>query len=439
MSFRVAIVGRPNVGKSTLFNRLVEKRIAITDEKSGTTRDRIFGKCEWLTKTFFVIDTGGIDFDGLPFSELIKKQVDIAIKQADVVLFLCDGKLGINKDDEVISKMLRQKNKDIILVVNKVDGPDIMNNFYDFYSLGFKDTLAISSYHGLGIGELLDLIVSRMKDESVPVPSGVIPFTIIGRQNVGKSSLTNAILNDNRVIVSETPGTTLDSIDTYFEKNGQQYVVIDTAGIVKKAKIDEDIDKYSLIRTVDAIDRADVCLLVIDGSVGVSALDNHVSSYITEASKAAVIVVNKWDLVPKDTNTMVKMEEEIRTHFKYMDYAEIVFISALYKERIDKIFEPILRAYQNYHKEIKTSLINEIIGEASLYNPPKLFNKKVAKFAYGTQIGYCPPKIKIYVNDPLCVHFSYQRYLINYFNKTIDLKGTPLVLLFEKKEDNDEY
>ncbi|MDR2822892.1 MAG: ribosome biogenesis GTPase Der [Acholeplasmatales bacterium] len=437
MSFKVAIVGRPNVGKSTLFNRLVDKRIAITDDKSGTTRDRLYGTVNWLSKQFSVIDTGGLDFKSTTFSELIKNQVELAILEADLILFLTDAYDGLLADDEEIKKLLLKRKKTVLCVVNKVDSNDFLEKTYDFYSLGFDDVVCISAYHGRGIGDLLDKIISYMVETDSIDNESKIPFCIIGRPNVGKSSLTNAILGFERVIVSEVPGTTLDPTHTFFERDNKEYVVVDTAGIRKTSKFEEALEKYSLFRTIDVVEQSDVCLLVIDGSVGVQEQDKHVCSYITDANKAIVIIVNKWDLVEKETNTMKEMEDKIRDEFKFLSYAEIVFLSSLENKRIDKIFGPIDRAYENFHKKIKTSIINEILNDAILFTPPQPFNQKKAKFYYALQVGTCPPKISIYVNEPLSVHFSYERYLINQFNKSIDFTGTPLLLFFERKITTD--
>jgi GTP-binding protein len=437
MPFKIAIVGRPNVGKSTLFNRIVEKRIAITDDVSGTTRDRIYGESDWLNKKFFIIDTGGIDFEKSTLKELINKQVYIGIEEADLILFVIDGKTHLVSDDIEISLMLHKSKKPVICVINKVDDKDSEVDNYDSFSLGFDDYYFISAYHGKGIGDLLDRALQFYNEKEFEIDTERISFCIIGRPNVGKSSLVNAILNENRVVVSSIPGTTHDAIDSLFEYQDRKYRVVDTAGIMKKSKIDESVDLYSLLRAIDSIERCDVCLFMLDGQTGVIDVDKHVISYITDKRKAVVIVVNKWDLVEKETNTMKEIELKIKETFKFLDYAEIVFISALNKTRIDKIFGPINSAYENYHKNIKTSVLNEILSEAVLLTPPQPFNHKKAQFYYATQSAICPPTFKIFVNEPLCVHFSYERYLINQFNKAINFKGSPIVLEFIKKPENE--
>ena len=434
MSFRVAIVGRPNVGKSSLFNRLIGTRFSITDDAPGVTRDRIYGEALWLTKKFSLIDTGGIDIGDAPFLTQIKEQASIAIDEADVIIFVVDGKTGLADSDNFIAKILYKSEKPIVLAVNKIDDINQLNNAYEFYSLGLGDPFAVSSLHGIGIGDLLDEVFKYYTSEDTVVPEDTISFSIVGRPNVGKSSLTNAILGKNRVIVSEISGTTRDAIDSDFKRHGQKYRVIDTAGIRKRGKIYEDTEKYSILRALTALERSDVALLVLDGSEGIIEQDKHVAGYISDYNKAVVIVVNKWDIVLKDDKTMKKMTENIKDEFKFFDYAEIVFVSAKENERLNTIFEAINLSFANYCKQLTTSTINELIQDAVAFTPPHQFNHGVAKFTYSTQIGTKPPAFAIFVNDPDYVHFSYERYLMNQMRASVDFRGTPIKLLFRKKD-----
>ncbi|VEU80695.1 ribosome biogenesis GTPase Der [Haploplasma axanthum] len=433
MPFVVAIVGRPNVGKSSLFNRIAGDKIAITDDEIGVTRDRIYAKAEWLTKKFSLIDTGGIDIIDAPFLSQIKEQALLAMDEADVIIFLTDGKSGVTDGDSYIAKQLYQTNKPVVLAVNKIDDVNQINNIYEFYQLGFEDPIAISSNHGIGIGDLLDRVISYMKDDKEIIDESAIKFSIIGRPNVGKSSLTNAILGRNRVIVSDISGTTRDAIDSKFKFNKKDYIVIDTAGIKKRGRIYENTDKYSVIRTLGAIDRSDVVLVVIDGNEGIIEQDKNVAGYAMDANKAVVIVVNKWDIVEKDDKTMQKMIRKIREEFKFLDYAPIVFTSARENERIHTIFPSIDLAYENYTKEIKTNVLNQIIQDAVAMNPTPIHNHGKANFSYATQVSIKPPTFVLFVNDPEFVHFSYERYLANQLRDAIDFEGTPVRLILRRK------
>ncbi|MFA5560606.1 MAG: ribosome biogenesis GTPase Der [Acholeplasmataceae bacterium] len=433
MPFKVAIVGRPNVGKSSLFNRLIGSRLSIVDDAAGVTRDRLYAQAGWLTKNFSVIDTGGIDIGDAPFLNQIKAQAQIAMEEADVIIFLVDGKNGLQDGDYHIAKLLYQTDKPVVLAVNKIDDLAQVPQIYEFYALGFDDPIAISSHHGIGIGDLLDKIISFHPGDELSYPDDVISFSIVGRPNVGKSSLTNAILGEERVIVSDISGTTRDSIDTMFKKDRQQYVVIDTAGIKKRGKVYENTDKYSVLRALSALERCDVSLLILDGEEGIVEQDKHVAGYIVEASKAVVIVVNKWDAVEKDEKTMRKMELKIRDEFKFLDYAPIVFVSAKHQARINTIFPAIQEAFANYSKELATSIINEVMHDAVAMNPPKLFNRGKAQFNYVTQVAIKPPTFVLFVNNPDFVHFSYLRYINNQFRQAIDFTGTPVKLILRKK------
>ncbi|MFA6800487.1 MAG: ribosome biogenesis GTPase Der [Acholeplasmataceae bacterium] len=437
MPYIVAIVGRPNVGKSSLFNRLVGERYAITDDQAGITRDRIYGRAEWLTKNFRVIDTGGIDIGDAPFLSQIKAQAQIAIDEADTIVFIVDGKVGLTDADFYIAKMLYQQSKPVILVVNKIDDVNQMQNIYEFYALGFGEPIGISAHHGLGTGDLADKIISYMTEDEVEYDENTINFCIIGRPNVGKSSLTNAILGEERVIVSEISGTTRDAIDTAFKKDHKNYVVIDTAGINKRGRVYENAEKYSVLRAIAGIERSDVALLIIDGSEGVIDQDKHVAGYILDANKAVVIVVNKWDIVEKNEKTMRKMEKDIREEFKFLDYAQIVFVSAKDKDRIQTIFPALNLAYENYHNQVETRILNELLVDSVMMNPPAIFNGGKASFNYMTQVSVKPPTFLIFVNNPDFIHFSYQRYLQNQFRAAIDFTGTPIKFVFRKKDSHE--
>lgn len=433
MPFTVAIVGRPNVGKSSLFNRLIGDRLSITDDEAGVTRDRIYSKANWLTKEFSLIDTGGIDLGDAPFLNQIKAQATMAMDEAHVIIFVVDGKQGLVDADHYIAKQLYKTDKPVILAVNKIDDVQQVAQAYEFYALGFGDPVAISSHHGIGIGDLLDRVIAHMHDEEMPMDPDAISFCVVGRPNVGKSSLTNAILGEERVIVSEISGTTRDAIDTPFKKDRKHYVIIDTAGIKKRGKVYENTDKYSVMRALLALERSDVALLVIDGEEGIIEQDKHVAGHIVDHNKAVVIVVNKWDAVLKDERTMKKMEEKIRDEFKFLDYAPIVFVSAKHQSRIHTIFPAIDNAYINYQKEVSTSILNDILQDAVAMNPTSMFNHGKATFNYITQIGIKPPTFAVFVNNPDFVHFSYLRYLNNQYRAAIDFTGTPIRLLLRKK------
>jgi len=433
MPYKVAIVGRPNVGKSSLFNRLVGSRLSITDETAGVTRDRIYARAEWLTKNFRVIDTGGIDIGDAPFLNQIKAQAQVAMDEANTIIFVVDGKNGLVDADHYIAKLLYKTEKPVILVVNKIDDVNQMQNAYEFYALGFGEPICISSIHGIGIGDLLDKIISHITEDDVKYDEDVISFSIVGRPNVGKSSLTNAILGEERVIVSPISGTTTDAIDTQFKKDKKQYVVIDTAGIKKRGKVYENTDKYAVLRALSALERSDVALLVIDGEEGIIEQDKHVAGYIDDYHKAVVIVVNKWDAVLKDEKTMKKTEDKIREEFKFFEYAQVVFVSAKDRTRINTIFPAINLAYENYSKSVQTSIINDLIQDAVAMNPTPIFNHGKAAFNYVTQVAVKPPTFVLFVNNPDFVHFSYLRYLNNQVREAIDFTGTPIKLLLRKK------
>ena len=428
----VAIVGSPNVGKSTIFNRIIGDRRAIVDDEAGITRDRLYGTANWLGKSFTLIDTGGIEMANRPFQEQIRMQANIAIEEADIILFVVDGKVGVTNDDQVVAKLLRKVNKPILLLVNKIDEVLQASNAAEFYSLGLGEPIPVSGSHGVGIGDVLNRIIDNVNEDKNDLDENVVTFSLIGRPNVGKSSLTNAILSQDRVIVSDISGTTRDSIDTPFTKDGKNYIVIDTAGLKKKGKIYEAIDKYSAIRALKAIERSEIVLLVIDGKAGITEQDKHVIQYATDLHKAIIIVVNKWDLVDKDTNTMSSFEKLIRNEYKFLDYAPIVFLSALTKRRVNTLFESLQLVHEAYHTRIQTSILNNVIQEAQVMNQAPDFNGGRLKIYYATQVLTAPPTISLVVNDPDFMHFSYQRYLENRLRETFNFEGTPIKISLKK-------
>ena len=431
----VAIVGRPNVGKSTVFNRMLEERVAIVEDTPGVTRDRIYGDCEWLSKTYRLIDTGGIQIEDVPFQKEINAQVDIAIEEADVIIFLTDGRSGLTSDDEYIARLLQKSKKPVILAVNKIDDQTMINDIYEYYSLGMGDPIAVSGIHGIGIGDLLDRVTELMPEKSIEEYEGMIRFAIIGRPNVGKSSLTNAFLKQERVIVSDIKGTTRDAIDTVFEANGKNYVVIDTAGIRKRGKIYENVEKYSVLRAKAAIERSDLALVLLDGSTGIIEQDKHVAGLAHEAKKGVIIVYNKWDLVEKDDKTMSNITKEIRKQFVYLDYAPIAFVSAKDSKRIDTLLPLIDLVYENLNRRIKTNVLNEVILDAQLANPAKPHNGKKFKIYYASQVSTAPCTIVLFVNDPELLHFSYERYLENKLREAFGFEGIPINIVARKRSE----
>ena len=430
----IAIVGRPNVGKSTVFNRMLEQRLSIVEDTPGVTRDRIYGDCSWLNKTFRLIDTGGIQIADQPFAKEINMQVEIAIEEADVIIFLTSGKEGLTNDDQYIARLLRKSNKPVVLGVNKIDGQEKIDNIYEFYSLGLGDPIPVSGSHGIGIGDLLDECTKQMPDKQKDSYEGMIKFAIIGRPNVGKSSLTNAFLKQDRVIVSNIEGTTRDAIDTVFVANDKTYVVIDTAGIRKRGKVYENIEKYSVLRAKGAIERADVVLIVIDGEKGIIEQDKHVAGLAHEAKKGVIIVYNKWDLVEKDDKTMDKITKEIRDQFAYLDYAPIAFTSAKDGKRVNTLLPLIDEVYNNVNLRIKTNVLNEVIMDAQLANPAKTHNGKRLKIYYASQVETAPCVIALFVNDPELMHFSYQRYIENKVREAFGFEGVPITIVARKKD-----
>ena len=431
----VAIVGKPNVGKSSLFNRIVGERKSIVYDEPGVTRDRIYARANWLTREFNIIDTGGIEIENRPFQESIRMQAEMAIDEADVIVFLCDGRTDVSDDDYLIARMLKKSNKPVILAVNKIDDVSLSANAYDYYKLGLdSDIILVSTTHGIGIGDLLDKILELLPKYEQKEKEDIIHFSLIGRPNVGKSSLTNAILNEERVIVSNIEGTTRDAIDTAFVRDGQQFVVIDTAGLRKKGKSYEAIDKYAAIRALAAVERSDVVLLVIDGEKGILEQDRSVVSYAVEESKPLIIIVNKWDLVDKEEKSMNEYIKDLKENFKFCSYATFMFVSALTKQRVGQITNEIARVYKNSSKHIPTSIVNEIILDAFAYNPTPDFNGGRLKIFYANQVSTNPPLIILFVNDPDYMHFSYKRYLENRLRERTDFEGTPLKIVCRARD-----
>ena len=432
---KVAVVGRPNVGKSTVFNRIIGERLSIVEDEPGITRDRIYGRGEWLTREFNVIDTGGIELGDEPFLSEIKHQAEIAIEEADVIVFVTNARDGLMQADEVVAGMLYRSEKPIILVVNKVDDVHFRDEIYDFYSLGLGDPVAVSAIHGIGFGDMLDKIIAKL-----PVPKGddyeddVLRFSLIGRPNVGKSSLANALLNDERTIVSNIAGTTRDAIDSPFTKDGKKYVVIDTAGMRKRGKVYESTEKYSVLRAMSAIDRSDVCLILIDGSEGIIEQDKRVAGLAHESGRAVMIVVNKWDAVEKNDATMREWEAKIRNEMQFLDYAPIVFVSALTKKRIHTLFEPLDLVAENHKKRVETHVLNDVIMDAVAMNPTPTHKQGRLRIYYTTQVKAGPPTFVLFVNDPELLHFSYKRYLDNSLRRAFGFEGTPIHIIARKRD-----
>ena len=427
----VALVGKPNVGKSTLFNRIAGKRISIIEDTPGVTRDRIYSLVSYNDHKFHLIDTGGIDLGNEDFNKEIRIQASLAMDEADVIVFIVDGKDSLGPNDYLIKDMLKKSNKKVIVAINKVDSKSASLNIYSFYELGFDEYIPISAEQNSGIYNLLDKIVEDFKDVSdIEYDESVIKFSVIGRPNVGKSSLVNALLNEERAIVSNVSGTTRDAVDTPFTYNKRDFVVIDTAGIRKQGKIYENVERYSVLRALKAIDRSDVCLIVLNIEEGIIEMDKHIAGYAIEAGKAVVIVVNKWDKSEKDMSLVTK---EIRSHFQFIPYAPIVFTSALTKKRIHTVMPEVIKVYDNAHKQIKTSVLNEVIGEATTLNPAPSYKGKRLKIYYVNQVDIAPPKILFHVNDKTLIHFSYERYIENKIRESFDLEGTPIVLQFKNR------
>ncbi|MFX3673956.1 MAG: ribosome biogenesis GTPase Der [Paenisporosarcina sp.] len=426
----VAIVGRPNVGKSTIFNRIVGERVSIVEDIPGVTRDRLYSAADWLTHEFNIIDTGGIEIGDEPFLEQIRQQAEIAIQEADVIIFLTNGREGVTAADEQVAKILYKTKKPVVLAINKIDNPDMREMIYDFYSLGFGEPYPISGSHGLGLGDLLDEVAKNFPQEDIEeYPENVIKFSLIGRPNVGKSSLVNSFLGDERVIVSEIAGTTRDAIDTQYEYEDQPYVIIDTAGMRKKGKVYETTEKYSVLRALRAIERSDVVLVVLNAVEGIQEQDKKIAGYAHEAGKAVIIVVNKWDAIEKDEKTMNKMTKTIREHFLFLDYAPIIFVSAVTKQRVHSILPVINRVSENHAMRVTSSVLNEVIEDAVARNPAPTDKGRRLRIYYVTQVAIKPPTFVVFVNEPDIMHFSYERFLENRIRESFDFEGTPIRLI----------
>lgn len=430
----VAIVGRPNVGKSSFFNRVLGERVSIVEDTPGVTRDRIYGKAEWLTKNLRFIDTGGLQLEDQPFQEEIRMQVEIAVDEADVVIFMVNVQEGLTDDDQLIARMLQKAQKPTVVAVNKVDSMTQSYDMYEFYALGFEEVIAVSSAHGIGVGDTLDKVVELIDfDKKHKVYEGHIKFSIIGQPNVGKSSLINAILNEDRVIVSEIEGTTRDAIDTQFQSDGKHYVAIDTAGIRRRGKVYESVEKYSVLRAMGAIERSDVVLFVIDGEKGIRAQDKHVAGYAHNEGKPVIIVYNKWDAVIKDDKTMNLVTQQIRQEFQYLSYAPILFVSALTKQRMHTVLPMVDMVYENAVRRISTSVVNEVIMDAQMFTPPPTHGGQRLKIFYASQVAIQPTTFVLFVNDPELCHFSYRRYLENRLREAFDFTGVPIHLNLKRK------
>lgn len=434
----VALVGRPNVGKSTLFNCLVGKKQAIIEDTPGVTRDRLYGMVTYRNYSFHLIDTGGIDLSKDLFNDEIKMQAEIAINEADIVVFVVDGKEGITANDREVRQMLMNAGKKVIVAINKTDSKMARDNIYDFYELGFDMYVPVSGEQREGIYDLLDEITKDFtEDMEEDYEDGMIKFSVIGRPNVGKSSLVNALIGEDRVIVSNEAGTTRDATDTVFTYHGDDYVVIDTAGMRKRGKVYEAIEKYSLLRAMRAIDRSDVCLLVLNAEEGIVEQDKHIAGYALEAGKAMIIVVNKWDVIEDKDAQMKKFKEDIRAHFQFMPWAPIVFLSARTKKRIHTLMPEILKVYENSRKEIKTSVLNDVLTDAYTLNLPPSYKGKRLKIYFSNQVSNQPPTFNIQVNSKGLIHFSYERYLENKLRESFDFEGTPIVLQFKNKGEQE--
>lgn len=437
----VAVVGRPNVGKSTLFNKLIGQRLSIVKDTPGVTRDRIFAACEWRSRTFMLADTGGIEphSDDVILSQM-RRQAQLAIDQADVIVLVTDLHAGVTANDQDVAVMLKKSGKPVVLCVNKCDAPGSPPpEFYEFYNLGLGDPVPVSSVHGHGTGDLLDAVFAYFppEEEEEEAPD-VIKVAVIGKPNAGKSSLVNQILGEERVIVSNVAGTTRDAIDSRFTNDKGSFVFIDTAGMRKKSKIEEDIEKYSVLRATMAIDRADVCLIMIDATEGVTEQDTKVAGMAHEAGKASIIVVNKWDLVEKDDKTMARMTEEIRRDLAYMTYAPILFISAKTGQRVDKLFDMIDYVANQAAFRVTTGMLNTVLADAQTRVQPPTDKGRRLKIYYMTQVGVKPPHFVVFCNDRRLFHFSYQRYLENCIRSTFRLEGTPIILSIREKGDKED-
>lgn len=431
----VAIVGRPNVGKSTIFNRIAGDRISIVEDTPGVTRDRIYARGDWLTHEFALIDTGGIDIGDAPFVKQIQEQAEVAIEEADVIVFLVSAQEGLTDADEKVAQILYRSDKPVVLAVNKTDNPEQRQDIYDFYALGFGDPIPISGSQGTGLGDLLDVVIAKFPEPKQEDEDDAIRFSLIGRPNVGKSSLVNAILGVNRVIVSSIEGTTRDAIDTKFTSDaGQKFAMIDTAGIRKRGKVYENTERYAVMRAMRAIDRSDVVLVVLNAEEGIREQDKKIAGYAHEAGRGIIVVVNKWDTLKKDNHTMAKFETKVRQEFQYLDYAPIVFVSAVTKQRLQTLPALIKTVHDNQVRRIQSSVLNDALLDAVALTPTPSIRGRRLRVYYMTQVAIKPPTFVVFVNDPELLHFSYQRFLINQLRATFDFTGTPIKIIPRKRK-----
>ena len=429
----IAIVGRPNVGKSTIFNRIAGARVSIVEDIPGVTRDRIYATGEWTGNHFELIDTGGIQLEGQPYQEEILAQVQIAIQEADVIIMVCDGKGGMSDDDRYIAGMLQRSKKPVVLAVNQIDDASRIPNIYEFYALGIGDPIAVSGVHGIGVGDVLDACMEKLPEEDADKKEEGIRIAVIGQPNVGKSSLVNKILHEDRSIVSNEQGTTRDAVDTKFMFDGRPYVIVDTAGIRKRGKVYESVEKYSVLRAMSAIEHCDVALFLIDAERGIREQDKHVAGYAAEAGKPIVVVVNKWDTVEKDDKTMLRYTEKIRAEFAYLSYAPVVYVSAKSGQRVDTIIPMVDKVYANANRRIPTNVLNEVIADTQVTTPAPARNGKRFRVYYATQVATAPPTFVLSCNDPKLMHFSYQRFLENSLRQAFDFEGTPIKVIARRK------
>ncbi len=436
----VAIVGRPNVGKSTFFNQMAGRRIAIVEDTPGVTRDRVYVDCEWQKYKFTLIDTGGIDPNSDdPLLKQMRRQAEIAIETCDVILFFTDGKQGVTSDDQDVADLLRKAGKPVLLVVNKIDNVRMMDNIYDFYQLGMGDPIGISSVNLLNLGDMLEEVCKFFPDpDEDEEEKTAVQIAVVGKPNAGKSSLVNRILGEERVMVSDIAGTTRDAIDTRFTDNGEDFVIIDTAGIRRKRAIEQGtLERYSVVRAFSAIDRCDVAILMIDATQGVTEQDTKIAGYIDEQGKAAIICINKWDIVDKETGTLEKYVKQVREDLKFMAYAPVLFISALTGKRTDKVLDAVRSAYAEATKRVTTGVLNDVLADAQAYLQPPATSGRRLKIYYATQQSTCPPTFVIFINDEKLMQFGYQRYLENQFRKSFGFEGTPLKFVLRQKNQKE--
>ncbi|MBP3868194.1 MAG: ribosome biogenesis GTPase Der [Solobacterium sp.] len=429
----IAIVGRPNVGKSTIFNRIAGERVSIVEDVPGVTRDRIYARSEWTGHEFRLIDTGGIQIADQPYQKEIQAQVTIAVEEADVIIFVVNGKMGLTDDDKYIARMLQKSDKPVVLAVNMIDDESRLPNIYEFYALGVGDPIAVSGVHGIGIGDILDACVDQFPLEAESDEEQGIRIAVIGEPNVGKSSLVNAILKEERAIVANEQGTTRDAVDTAFTYEGRPYVIVDTAGIRKRGRVYESIEKYSVLRAVSAIESCDVAVFLIDAEAGIREQDKHVAGYAHEAGKPVIIAVNKWDTVEKDDHTMNEFIEKVRKEFVYLAYAPIVFISAKTGQRVENLLPLADQVYANSKRRIATNVLNEVIADMQMTTPAPARNGKRFRIYYATQVNTQPPTFMLSCNEPKLLHFTYQRFIENTLREAFEFEGTPIRLISRRK------